>query len=232
MKITRVIFLTLLIPLLLLTYMGIGYSAEVKNYSVTWDKNVPDPEGYRVFERREGEAYDYSSPIWEGEFPPANDITTPLPIPEMPVQTGLVGSWNKDASEIYLDWNIKDAVPNEEVRYVIVRAYEGSRESADSEEVSVTMRTENQVVLWRVYYSEDEQNWIELDAIQRAEGSRLTKPLTVVPEGEEKLLYFTIVAFGAGDTFSENATPVAVLIDRTELGIPSNVKITVTIPVE
>ena len=38
-------------------------TAEVK---VSWDHNDPLPEGYRVYQRKSGQAYDYSSPVWTG----------------------------------------------------------------------------------------------------------------------------------------------------------------------
>ncbi len=34
--------------------------------TVSWDPNVPSPQGYRVFARKIDQAYDYSRPDWEG----------------------------------------------------------------------------------------------------------------------------------------------------------------------
>ncbi|WP_319523619.1 PKD domain-containing protein [uncultured Desulfosarcina sp.] len=34
--------------------------------TLAWDPNDPTPEGYRIFQRIEGESYDYSEPCWTG----------------------------------------------------------------------------------------------------------------------------------------------------------------------
>jgi hypothetical protein len=34
--------------------------------TLRWDANTPAPEGYRVFARQDGQAYDYSQPAWQG----------------------------------------------------------------------------------------------------------------------------------------------------------------------
>ena len=74
-------------------------TAEVK---VSWDHNDPLPEGYRVYQRKSGQAYDYSSPVWTG----ANN-------------SGVV--YNLEYDTTY---------------YFVVRAFEGTLESVDSDEVS------------------------------------------------------------------------------------------------
>lgn len=37
------------------------------NVTLQWDANNPPPEGYRVFAREAGQAYNYQTPLWEGE---------------------------------------------------------------------------------------------------------------------------------------------------------------------
>jgi hypothetical protein len=58
---------TLIIIGIILVMLGhlavLAYGASVK---ISWDPNDPAPEGYRIFQRSEGEAYDYSAPAWEG----------------------------------------------------------------------------------------------------------------------------------------------------------------------
>ena len=34
--------------------------------TLAWDPNDPAPEGYRIFQRIEGQTYDYSQPVWSG----------------------------------------------------------------------------------------------------------------------------------------------------------------------
>jgi hypothetical protein len=48
---------------MLIHLSGVAYGAAV---NVSWDPNDPTPEGYRVFIRLEGEAYDYTQPAWQG----------------------------------------------------------------------------------------------------------------------------------------------------------------------
>ena len=40
--------------------------------TLAWDPNDPAPEGYRIFQRTEGQAYDYTQPVWQG----SNTTTT------------------------------------------------------------------------------------------------------------------------------------------------------------
>lgn len=70
--------------------------------TLAWDPNDPAPEGYRIFQRLEGQAYDYSQPVWSG-----------------PDTTGTV-----------------DGLVDGDRYYFVVRAYAGTEESADSNEVS------------------------------------------------------------------------------------------------
>jgi hypothetical protein len=58
---TRLSFI--LVPLLLLLATTAVTAASV---SLRWDPNDPAPEGYRVFARKSGQAYNFSQPDWEG----------------------------------------------------------------------------------------------------------------------------------------------------------------------
>ena len=57
----------LIVASIILAMLGhlavLAYGASVK---ISWDPNDPAPEGYRVYRRIEGQAYDYSAPVWEG----------------------------------------------------------------------------------------------------------------------------------------------------------------------
>ena len=83
---------------------SVPQTAEAK---ISWDHNDPLPEGYRVYQRKSGQAYDYSSPVWTG----ANN-------------SGVV--YNLEYDTTY---------------YFVVRAYEGTLESVDSDEVSFMVPT-------------------------------------------------------------------------------------------
>ena len=69
--------------------------------TLRWDPSDPATDGYRLFARKSGQAYNYSQPDWEG--------------------AGVTGTLN------HLDGQTE--------YYIVVRAYKGSTESADSNEV-------------------------------------------------------------------------------------------------
>ncbi len=82
----------------------IPQTAEVR---LAWDPNDPAPDGYRIYQRAEGESYEYGKPVWKG-----------------PENSGTVYNLERDTTYYY-----------------VVRAYAGSQESADSEEVSFVARS-------------------------------------------------------------------------------------------
>ena len=77
---------------------------QTADVTLAWDANDPVPDGYNIYQRAEGGAYDYSQPVWTGS-----------------ATSGTV--YNLAGETTY---------------YFVVRAFEGSLQSADSEEVSYT----------------------------------------------------------------------------------------------
>jgi hypothetical protein len=49
--------------LTLTLFAGAALAADVQ---LAWDANDPAPDGYRMFQRLESAAYDYTAPIWQG----------------------------------------------------------------------------------------------------------------------------------------------------------------------
>ncbi|MCP3889915.1 MAG: fibronectin type III domain-containing protein [Desulfobulbaceae bacterium] len=41
-------------------------TAHAHDVTLAWDPNDPTPDGYRIFQRLQGQAYDYDWPIWAG----------------------------------------------------------------------------------------------------------------------------------------------------------------------
>lgn len=101
--IRRPIFWAVVITLFLFI-QSLAHAAQV---TIAWDPNDPVPDGYRVFQRIEGQNFDYSSPVW----PRSGDD---------PTQTTCT-----------LD-NLADGTSY----YFVVRAYVGSDESGDSNEIN------------------------------------------------------------------------------------------------
>ncbi len=102
-SIKRQLFLAMIILLVLFT-QTIVHAAQV---TLAWDPNTPSPDGYHVYQRLEGQPYDYQSPVWPG---PQDD----------PTQTSCTIHDLDDGTSYYF----------------IVRAYVGSDSSGDSNEVN------------------------------------------------------------------------------------------------
>ena len=62
-----------LLIILILLLLAVPAIAD-PSVKLAWDHNDPLPEGYRVFQRTEGQPYDYTSPVWEGD----QDVTTSI----------------------------------------------------------------------------------------------------------------------------------------------------------
>ena len=59
---TLMVFSVLILSFLILT-PSLSLSAELK---MKWDANKPTPQGYRLFQRTQGQAYNYTMPVWTG----------------------------------------------------------------------------------------------------------------------------------------------------------------------
>lgn len=93
----------LILVLIVLTSTAAGAAS----VTLRWDANSPAPDGYRIFARKSGQAYDYSRPIWEGSSTSCTIIS----------------------------------LENQTEYYFVVRAFDGSLESASSGEVKYTPST-------------------------------------------------------------------------------------------
>lgn len=82
-------------------------SAQAAQVTLAWDANDPTPDGYRLYQRTEGGAYDYATPAWIGA-----GTTCSL-----------------------------DNLGDDTTYYYVVRAYSGSDESGDSNEISYRSET-------------------------------------------------------------------------------------------
>ncbi len=77
--------------------------------TLAWDANTPAPDGYMVFQRIEGDSYNYNQPVWTGN---ATSCTL-------------------------------DTVYSDIQYYFVVRAYAGTDESGDSNEVGFYLASDN-----------------------------------------------------------------------------------------
>jgi hypothetical protein len=90
-----------------LLIMFLPVASMAAQVTLAWDLNTPTPDGYRVYQRAQGDVYDYNSPVWPAD---GSDHTE---------TTCTVGGLTEGATYYY-----------------VVRAYVGSDESGDSNEVS------------------------------------------------------------------------------------------------
>ncbi len=51
---------------LLIIFLGLSSAAYAAQITLAWDPNDPTPDGYRLYQRTEGSAYNYSAPVWSG----------------------------------------------------------------------------------------------------------------------------------------------------------------------
>ncbi len=98
-------FGTVLIPASLMAILLCSF-AQAANVSLAWNPNTPAPDGYRVYQRLEGENYDYSSPAWPRNGDDPSQTTAAI-----------------------------ENLADDTTYYFIVRAFVGSEESGDSNEV-------------------------------------------------------------------------------------------------
>ena len=106
-RLNKLVLFSLTISLVLLNF---SFNASAVTYSIpqttgaklSWDHNDPLPEGYRIYQRKDGQEYDYSNPVWTGT--------------------------NNSAVVYNLVYDT--------TYYFVVRAYDGTLESVDSDEVT------------------------------------------------------------------------------------------------
>lgn len=212
-------------------------------FTVTWDENVPAPDGYAVYARFEGEQYDYDNPIWEGELPPTSVLEVLPSMPDILPATVNSISWNKTDKNIIINWSQSEPLSNTKTVYLVCRAFLNDLdptddvprpESPDSEEVSIDQTSINNLTKWEIFYSDTAGGpYQSLGTIDAGEETTYMDPITSVPDGQAKRTYFTLVSFGQEGTFSPNSEEVSVIIDKRKLPTPPlGVSVTAIIPVQ
>ena len=60
-------FVRILLVMLVLFILAITYRfALAADVTLEWDANQPPPTGYKLYQRLDGQAYDYTVPVWQG----------------------------------------------------------------------------------------------------------------------------------------------------------------------
>lgn len=216
---------------------SISYAAEVQ---LEWTPNTPNPDGYRLYQKDGGGAYDYANPVVlpstggaSGDIP--GNLTTAI-VPDL----GVDGRSTKYCWVLRAFIGQDDSGDSNEVCYnVDLRVPpEPSSVSAswDKESSSITVQWNQDpsvpVKEWKVYYSLTSGSSYQLIDTVSNDGSShsITASFSAVPAGDRATVYFTVVAFRSDTLFSQNSGEVVVDVDRRELQIP--VLRLITIPVE
>jgi hypothetical protein len=211
--------------------------------TLEWDpNNDPAPDQYKLYQRTEGQPYDYAHAVpnppdhQDGAIPHPRvtfTVTLPTPNPRPPAPTGVTGSFDRHSSQISLTWQQAEAA--ETVRYYwVVRAEIPPDQSGDSNEVGHDATGESTVARWDVFYSLTPGGpWTKLDSVQNTgqASPAVTAPLTAVPAGGRADVFFTVVALSSDALFSPNAQEVRVDVDRRALE-PPTLTIRAVVPVQ
>jgi len=210
------------------------------SFTVAWDHNDPMPDAYALYDRiGPTGVYDYENPFWEGIANTHTETGLLPPLPGINPCENLTAAYDRMAGTVLVEWNQPAPLKNEHTVYMVVRAQIGTRgqpdfeDSADSEEVSVLQSNTNSATRWEVFYSETSGGpYTSLGSIPADQTAQLTDPLTAVAVGERKTIYFTVVTFGQGTTYSTNSPETSVVIDRRTVTPPQNINVQAVVPVQ
>jgi hypothetical protein len=202
--------------------------------TLSLDPNGEEPTQYKIYQRLDGEEYDYANPIQVLGLVPDFTVTLPDLHPAPPAATIDEAAFNRGEQQIYLTWSQSSITETIRYYWVSRSAIPPDLESADSNEVSHDITGTSSVTRWEVYYSLTSGGpWERLDTVTndgQAEAS-LTNSLTAAPDDQLTTVYFTVVAFYSDDTFSPNSAEVSIEVDRRQLEPPILTK-QVVIPVQ
>jgi len=218
-------------------------AAAQEEVTLAWDpNNNPAPDDYKLYQRVEGQSYDYAKAVPnppdhpDGAIPhPQTTFTValPTPTPAPPAPSGMAGSFDRHSSQIALTWQQAEAAQTVKY-YWVVRAEIPPDQSGDSNEVSHDVTGRSTVARWDVFYSLASGGpWTKLDTVQNTGQvpPAVTAPLTAVPAGGRADVFFTAVAFSSDALFSPNAQEVRVDVDRRVLE-PPTLTIQAVVPVQ
>lgn len=211
--------------------------------TLQWDpNNNPAPDDYKLYQRLEGQLYDYTKAVpnppdhMDGAIPHPQvtfTVTLPDPNPAPPAPSSLQGSFDRTNSQISLQWQQTQASQTDRYFWV-VRAEIPPDQSGDSNEVYQDITGKSSVVRWRVFYSLTSGGpWTLLDAVQNTGQATptTTAAFTAVPAGSRATVFFTLVAFNSDTLFSVNSQELSVDVDRRTLN-PPVLTIQTTVPVQ
>jgi hypothetical protein len=214
----------LLVLLMVLLFATLGIADQL---TFVWDPNDPAPEGYRLFQRLEGE--EYSNHFWQGQETTAttdvNGVAGQKTDYYFVVRAYEGDTESLDSNEVK---HTVDLVPPVTASDVIA-SYEAS-----TSEITLSWKQSGleEIIYWKVYYAEDAGGpYSEIETVLNIGQSEIfaTRVLEV-PLGSMQTFYFTIVSFKRDSLYSLNSEEVFVTVDNRISTEPvQNFKITVIV---
>ena len=138
--------------LAIIFFLSISVFSHAAQVTLAWDPNNPAPDGYQVYQRVAGQNYDYNTPVW----PKAGDD---------PVQTNCT---------------IND-LADDTSYFFVVRAYMGSNESGDSNEVNYVTSPASQATEYTITVNAGANGSISPASAVIAEGGSQTFTIAANP---------------------------------------------------
>lgn len=227
---------------LVLVILVLGFvSAEARDVTLEWDPNTVAPDVYRLFQRINDELYDYKNPVKiplvaeDGNIPGNRSTVTVLDLGvenqvttykwviraallDPPLESG-------DSNEASIDIDLRYPTPPSDLTG-----------SFDRNTSQLTLRWGQDETIpvsdWKVMYSNTTGGpYTDIGVVPFSSEAVYSAPLTIVPSGEKRTVYFVVVSYRIDGTYSQNSAELAVLVDRRVVMPPNLRKATLVIPV-
>ena len=217
----------LAIIVLLLPTMAIAKQVTV---NFTWDPNTePDAAGYAIFQRVEGQAYDYNAPMdpdctvvagecWTDPATPANLFSHTFEVPDGALTTyywvararDTYANWSEDSNEVTYTFNLTALPPIADLAAV----YNKTTQTVDF----TWSHSDTRIVSYRLYQGSAAGGpySIEVDHITNLSGVPITSSYSITPPAPGTVItyYFVVVGYDIDNNFTVNSNEVTVKIDR------------------
>lgn len=207
------------------------FESNAELITLTWDAPTEPHDGVRIFQKtaREGDIYNFSSPVADIPFPGTTANVEVEGEPDAVLKYQWVARAyrddleSSDSNEVsYKVVNIPPIVPVD-----LSAAQQGTVISLSWEQPSDPHPIDH----WKVYAKTD-GDFVEIGTVDDENNLTLTADLNdLAPADQVTELTFAVVAFRRSGVFSANSTEAIVTIDRRALPPVQNLRIEIEIPI-